>query len=264
MGFLQDIFDAEKFDAHPSYSFIVAMIFVMVGFLFALLIFPAEFSIAMVTFSTILIVPYTLKILKREEFSKVQKIKNAFKNFSAHNRIIILFIFLFFGMVIEYMILFAFIPPNITQLAFGNQIMTISDTPSKYFLNMDFFFKILMNNLRLVFICYILSLFYGIGALYILNYNASIAGIVYGNTIRPLIWGGSMPTFAVAKLFLFLPHLITEVIAYLLAAIAGILLLKSFTGKSPTTLTESIVILMEAVALVILAGVLEITVPFML
>ncbi|MBL7206868.1 MAG: stage II sporulation protein M [Candidatus Aenigmarchaeota archaeon] len=260
---LTDIFNGSKFDEHPYYSFIVAMLFVFIGFLFALFIFPAEFSIAMVSFSTILIVPYMLIVLTREEMEKNQGIKSAFQNFSKHNRVILLFIFFFFGMAIEYMLLFAFVPPDVTELAFGNQLMTISDTPSKYFLNMDFLFKILINNLRLVFICYVLSLFYGIGALFILSYNASIVGTVYGNTLRPLIWGGSMATFAITKLVLFLPHLITEVIAYLLAAIAGVLLLKSMSGKSPTALTESIVILMGAVALTIFAGVLEIFVPFL-
>lgn len=264
VGLFRDIFDENKFDRHPYYSFIVAMFFVIVSFLFAMFIFPAEFSMSMLAFATLLMVPYTLKILKKEKPSGKAKASDAFKSFSRHNRLILLFIFLFFGMAIEYMIIFAISPPHVVNMAFSEQMITLTDTPSKYFLNIDFLYKILINNIRLVFISYILSLFYGIGALYILNYNASIVGIVYGNTIRPLIWGGGLTSLAFAKLFLFLPHLITEVIAYLLAAVAGILLMKSLQTKSSVTLTESIVILVGAIVLVFLAGVLEVIVPFLI
>jgi uncharacterized membrane protein SpoIIM required for sporulation len=258
-SFFRSVFKPESYEKRPVNSLVIAAVFVLLGFLFALFLWSSEFSIAMVAFATILLVPYALRVLGMEEFGKRFSGKKG--TFSSHNKTILFFLLVFAGMAIEYTLLFAFVPPSVGDLAFGKQISTISDIPQKYFLNMNFLSGILMNNLRLVFVSYILSLFYGIGALFILNYNASVVGMVYGATTRSLMWNWYTPAFT--KIMLFLPHLITEVAAYLLAAIAGIILLRAMSARGGPYLKHSLIILATSVALIFIAGFLEVTVPFL-
>lgn len=260
------VLDPENIKKHPFNALLISAFFVMLGFLTAFFIFSSEFSIAMISFSSLLILPFVVKILETEKFKEYKKAgKLNFLNiFRRHNETILFFIFIFFGMAVEYMLLFGLVHPGIGNVAFEQQISLIFRSPSGYFVSSDLFWEIVTNNLRLVFICAALSLFYGVGAIFILNYNASIVGMIYGSGIRRLVWGMSYPVFP--NPLWYLPHIILEVFAYLFASIAGGIIFRSIiVGKQSYSVfsRDAAILLLFAVALVFVAGYVEITVPFM-
>ncbi len=247
----------------PDVAAFLGFIFVLVGFITSFLIFVSGMSVAMIGLSSMLMVPYAMKILGVETSRYVTI-------FSPKNAAIKFYSFLFFGMAFAYTILFGVLSPKTLQIAFKSQLEVIGAPLSSsvagglagaFSVNWNLFYSIVTNNMLIVIVAILLSFVYGTGAIFVLNYNASIAGIVYGSIINAFIWGG-VPLFAYP--WLYLPHTILEILAYLLAAIAGSALSKPMTNRSKNLIYRDVSLLFAgAVALVLLGGYVEVIVPFL-
>lgn len=243
----------------PDVALFIGFIFTLIGFVTSYFIFSSGMSIAMIGFASILILPYIVKIMKPEssEYTSI---------FAKDSPSLKFFSFLFLGMALAYTILFAVLSPEIGQeIAFKTQIDIVTrNVPgggAGLFSLPQVFYDIVSNNLMIVAVAIILSYFYGSGAIFVLNYNASIAGIVYGSPLNALIWGG-IPLFG--NPLLYLPHTILEILGYLFAAIAGITLSKPLTRKNKALIQrDTIFLIVSAIALILLAGWVEVTVPFL-
>jgi len=257
---LSKILDPETIKQRPMNALFVAAFFVGFGFVTAFFIFPAEFSVSMISFSSLFMLPFVIKILETEEIGKKLKGLNIFQR---HNQMMVFFIFIFFGMSVEYMLLFGFVHPAIGNVAFEQQLSLIFRSPAGYFSNEALFWEIVGNNLRIVLISTFLSLIYGVGALFVLNYNASIVGMIYGSSIRKVIWATYYPVFP--NPLWYLPHIILEVLAYLIAAIAGGIMYKSIKlgeRSYQSLFRDAGFLLIISVILIFVAGYVEVTVPF--
>jgi len=296
----------------PVYALPVGGFFVLLGFVSSLLIFPSQLSVVMVAISSLLVLPYVIKIFEFEELDvnlddtnagelegwvkkclndgfSPQQIKNALIQdnidkpydlmydltgvdeqfikymkksnvYTRHRQTIQFYIHLFVGMSLTYLVLYTFMDPRVN--AFDNQLDVIRPGPSGYFVGHPLLWEIVSNNLKIMLICMMLSLFYGSGAVFILNYNASIAGVIYGGSLRSLVFGGSG---FIANPLLYIPHTTLEILAYLLAAIAGGILSKSAYGNQPPgsssmLFNDGAILAVAAVILVLIAGVVEIQV----
>lgn len=241
----------------PDVALFIGFMFTLIGFITSYVIFITGMSIAMIGFSSILILPYIIKIMRPES----SQYKSVFDKDAPTLRF---FIFLFLGMALAYTILFGVLRPDIRDIAFETQIEIIgagSGALTGQFGLPSLFYDIVANNLVIVAVAIILSYFYGSGAIFVLNYNASIAGIVYGSSINALIWGG-IPLFG--NPILYLPHTVLEIMGYLLAAIAGVVISKPLTVKNRTLIKrDSILLILSAIALIVVGGYVEIIVPFL-
>lgn len=244
-------------------AMIMAGFFVLIGFVAAFFIFSSAMSLAMIAFSSLLILPFLIKILEKEA-PATEKMKATHKNelynwfnpssiskiFERHESLIKFYIFLFFGMALEYAMLFAVLQPAVGESAFSHQLGLFG--PTGEFFSSDILSQILENNLQIAIISFALSIFYGAGSIFILNYNASIVGVMYGSTFRTLLWG--TPLFYSNILF-YIPHTFLEIIAYLLAAVAGGLLIK---GLRRDILRDSAVLFSLSIILIFIAGYVEV------
>ena len=158
-------------------------------------------------------------------------------------------------MAIEYTILFAVLPPELNSNAFSAQLQLLH--PRGSFIDPALFWQILSNNMQLVFVAFALSVLYGSGSILILSYNASIAGVLYGSSFRTLLYG-TQP-FA-QNIILFLPHTIIEILGYLLAAVAGGILVN---GLYKENIRDSLIIFAFALTLIIAGAWVEVIVPFL-
>jgi len=259
---LSAILKPETIKKQPTNAVFIAALMIGVGFVSAFFIFPAEFSISIISFSSLFMLPFVIRMLETERMKKGQKSKFT-QIFNRHHSIIIFFIFIFIGMSIEYTLLFGFVPPDIGNIAFEQQLNLVLRAPVGYFVNMEIFWEIVTNNLRLVFVCMLLSVFYGVGAIFILNYNSSIVGMIYGASIRSIIWGATYPVFP--NPLWYLPHIILEVTAYLFASIAGAMMYRAIKlGERSYNafMRDSMIFLALSIALIFIAGYVEVTVPF--
>ena len=239
----------------PAFAAIAAAFFVLIGFIAAFFVFSSSMSIAMIAFGSLLLLPFIIKILEpntdyEPPKGKPLRLSDIFKT---HNRLIVFYVFLFFGMALEYTLLFAVLPPTLSDTAFSNQMALIG--PAGQFGLPDMFASILGNNVMILIIAFALSVFFGAGSIFVLNYNASIAGVLYGSTFRTLLWG--TPPVA-ANLLFFLPHTILEILAYLLAAVGGGILVRGLTKEN---VRDSAVLFVISLMVLILAAWVEVQVP---
>lgn len=251
----------------PDVALFIGFVFTLISFITSYLIFISGISVAMIGFSSLLMLPYIVKIMKPDspEYTSV---------FAKDSPTIKFFSFLFIGMALAYAILFGILRPDIRDTVFRTQVDIIErgiagsfkEAVSGMFGLPQIFFDITFNNLTIVAILLVLSYFYGAGSIFILSYNASIAGVVYGSWINaliwpnPYLWGASSIIYS--NWIAYLPHTIIEILAYLLAAIAGLIISKPLTKKNTALIQrESLILIGIAALLIIIGGLVEVTVP---
>ena len=300
----------------PKYAILTALFFVLLGFISSMLVFSSEISVVMVAFSSLLILPYVVKIFEfdeldvdiegsskeelkewaakclRDGFSPqqikdnlirdnldqidslmldlgvIEEVKEEYLHYSnpisRHKKTIEFYIYLFLGMFLGYAILYSVMPPQLTTQVFDNQLDVLRPGPRGFYGYVSLFWAIVQNNLMITLVCVMLSLLYGSGAIFILNYNASIAGVLYGSSVRALLGAGQG---FLANPYSFVPHTVIEILAYLFAAIAGAILSKAAMGVLPGNprllLKDGLLYLAVAIILIFIGASVEVTVPFM-
>ena len=133
--------------------------------------------------------------------------------------------------------------------------------------------SIFKNNLKVMIIAWILSLFFGAGALFLITFNASIFASALVSVI--LI---KVPRSGILYLYSFLAcnmgimfiHMIPEVSAYFVAAISGALLPAAFINDKlmsesfKKTIKESLILIVIAIAIVYISALIEVYVSMSL
>jgi uncharacterized membrane protein SpoIIM required for sporulation len=161
-------------------------------------------------------------------------------------------------MFLAYAVLYNMLPQNLKSDVFGNQLEFVKPTARGYYGKEVVFQEIAANNLLIIVICVFLSLIYGSGAIFILNYNASIAGVLFGGSMSVLLGKGAG---FLASPLLFIPHTVIEILAYLIAAIAGAILSKAVArvlpGSPKILIKDGLIYLALSVALVIVGAAVE-------
>ncbi len=163
-----------------------------------------------------------LRVLEDEQLSHLSKFALAHRFgriLRVHKPLIQLFGFVFLGAVIAYTFWFAVLPKDVSYNLFYQQlqeIRTLKDVVTGQFIQPDKFAFLLGHNLQVLGLMFVFSIVYGIGALYLLLWNASIIGVILGEKLA------TNGIFGLGIGFLgLIPHGIFEIGAYLVAALAG-------------------------------------------
>ncbi|MBD3389187.1 MAG: hypothetical protein GF416_08840 [Candidatus Altiarchaeales archaeon] len=313
---LDKLLNPKLLRSHPVYAIPTGFAFVVLGFVSSRLIFSSQVSLVMVAFSSLLMLPYVVKIFEYDELDvdiddtsqeelgewvkkclrdgySPQQIKdNLIRNnidkpydlfydlagvdeeyvkhmtstnvFTRHMRTIAFYVYLFLGSTLAFMLLFGLLDDMSVKEAFRNQLDVITPGPGGHFTGQKMLASIVSNNLKITLICVLLSLMYGSGAIFILTYNASIAGVMYGTIIRTLVWGVNPLYSRWGSLIFYLPHTTLEIFAYLLAAISGGILSKATVGSQEGSiriwLKDGLMLFAMSLILIFIAGWIEVQV----
>ena len=87
----RELFDYRFLSRNPPYVALLAAYFVFLGMLAAYLFFSSAMSLVMVTFSSLLILPYIVMILKKEKMAGGGELAGILKR---HDRLIKFYIYL--------------------------------------------------------------------------------------------------------------------------------------------------------------------------
>ncbi len=175
--------------------------------------------------------------------------------FGRHFNVIMIYAFLFIGLIASYAILYAILPADMSSSVFEKQDNTV-----KAIENMrntitgkvsggitckatDFgcvFNFILANNLGVMTWAWIFSFLYGAGAIFLISWNASVLGVVIGKELiiaKQAFLSGSLDfgdklLAALIKPLGFLPHGIPEAMGYFFGAIGGAILSVAISKKT--------------------------------
>ncbi len=260
---LEQIFKPQWIE-RKEHAFFLALFYSFVGIISAKLIFPASFGLMSVAFTSLLLIPSLNLLLMMEENTEIRENKfSLLLLFRDHKDIFKVYIFMFLGVFLAFSIVSMAMSAE-SKVLFEPQLNSAGF--SGFAITPDILGEIIFNNMLVFLVCFILSFVYGAGSVIFLTWNASVWGSVVGIVVlQASRASGTSPFFEMASFIIpFLPHMITEALAYISAAIVGgvvskaVIREKLFSRKFHHIVTDALLFLMIGLMLVILAGIIEI------
>ncbi len=258
---LESIFTAKEVERNPWDMFWLGIFITFASIIVTYNIFAGARGIVLVTMITIGILPVIAKLLRKEEERDEKSLKSLYKQsfYQRHKALIEDFFAFFIGVSIATSLAFVFLPEAVTTSLLREQILELqairgaATTPGM-------FDVIVLNNLRIMLFCFILSFFYATGAMIILIWNATILGLVVGQMAKQSVGLVGIPIIMLG----FMPHGVFEFLAYFAAAIAGGILSiavsrhKIGTPQFNFVFRDALLLMLLAVVVVFIGGVIEV------
>jgi len=170
----------------PKHMFLFGLLYSSVAALLSLWIFEENASLVMVFLTTVACVPLFYNTIKMEE-RKDETISTERILLKEHGKALSFFIFLFLGIVVSLTIWYVILPSPMSENLFSVQTATITKInhyPMGSAIHLNIFSKIFLNNLQVLVFCILFAFLYGVGAIFILTWNASVISAAIGNFIR--------------------------------------------------------------------------------
>jgi len=263
---LESLFDAKVLLKEPVRLFLLVLLISFIGIGTSYFLFPEYLGVMAVSFIALLLLPLINKIFVCSAKNKFANPKITFKYlFQQHFPMFKIFFILMLSVFVTFLVLGIVHPPEMSAQLFKAQLSFIQDGAPVA----DFDFNaIAQNNLRVMYITFGISLIYGAGVIIMLSWNASVWGIIIGSTIRKgfATAGTNIFAYLAVSLIQIMPHLLLESLAYLGAAVSGGMLAlcavfqKGSSRRFLYTLTDSFLILVVSIGLILLSALIEINI----
>jgi uncharacterized membrane protein SpoIIM required for sporulation len=273
----EQLFLSRWLEKRPHLSFLLGFIYAELGIISAILIFPEDPSLISIGFISLLLLPslnYLLALETKEDMREKRfSLRLIFKD---HWDILVVYAFLFLGILLAYGLFAVILPGHTTELLFGTQLKIYFNNAGDatrivgnlagagYCGQSCLFWSILFNNLKVILVCFVFSLGYGAGSILFLTWNASVWGTIFGYVARTTSTiGGNLASFAHIMASVF-PHMITEALSYFLAVFAGGIISKAVIKERMDSkrfyhvLLDGITIFVLAIVILVIAAWLEV------
>ncbi len=271
---LESLLNPKTAEKKPWELFFIGLAYAGFAFLMSWWIFKDYLSIITVTLTAICSVPLIYNMIKYEA-RKDDLPKKEYWLIKEHGKAVYAMTFLFFGFVAAFLILFITLPLDTVNDAFSVQTDTISQiktsTPTgSFFSNIGKTVPLLANNMKILIFCFLLSFFFGAGAIFVLTWNASVVGVAIGIFVRNKLVATITPSVSEYTQVLsmgvikYLTHGVFEIVAYFIAALAGgiisIAIIKHDFGTKEfrKTMLDSLDIMAMSVIILFLAAMIEV------
>ncbi|MEM4268085.1 MAG: stage II sporulation protein M [Candidatus Woesearchaeota archaeon] len=265
-----------KAEQRPWQMIFLGALYSSMGVVLGLWIFRDYASLIMVFLTVMGCIPIVYNTIKFEE----QKDEVTFEETSLlkeHWKALEVLMFLFIGITVSLTFWYVFLPNHYISNLFSSQTATITSINSSAVgkvTDFDRFTKIFFNNFKVLLFCVLFSFLYGVGAIFILVWNASVIATAMGAVIRSnLAFAATKAGFekiaayfhAVSYgLLKYSPHGIPEILAYFVAGLAGgiisVAIIKHTFGtkKFENILIDTANLLMLSLGILLLAAILEV------
>ena len=221
---LESLIFPKKAEHNPKELFFLGALYASFGAFLSLWIFKSEASMIMVLLTVVACIPLIHKTLKREEKKDTLIIEER-TLLKEHGKALKFLMFLFFGFIVAYSLLFVFLPNDLSSSLFKVQIATIQQINSKVIggaVIENVFFQILFNNFKVLFFAILFAVFYGAGAIFILTWNASVIGAAIGDFAKNKLAGISSYFVSIPiAIGRYMTHGVFEILAYFVGGLAG-------------------------------------------
>ena len=223
---LEHIFPEDWLETKGRYAFLLGLGYSIVGILVASILFPGDPALVSVALTAMLLLPELYKIFsieeRRERVEEGVSIKSIWRNVIDIVRV---YIFLFLGILLIYSLGALVLPGLQTNTLFREQleIRFGQGFAGNAIISDGLFLGLLSNNFLVLLACFIMALLTGDGAIFLITWNASVWGTIFGITAKSAaLFSGHNPFILYTLIMLIVfPHMILEGISYFLAAISG-------------------------------------------
>ncbi len=245
------LFNPQKAERHPFEIFIIGAFYSSLSIILGLWIFKESTSMAIIFLTTLSCLYVVQGAIKMEE-KKEKNYETESWTLQQHKPIAILILMLFIGFTFSSALWALFLPQETSQAVFHLQSSAIEQIKlitGKAVDTTASFQGIFNNNIKIILVSLIFALFYGAGAVYIIAWNASVMGFVIGSISRETFGLVALP-IAFAKYFL---HGIPEMLAYILASVAGGILYFAFIKGDLTNRDKLKRIIVDVASLIVIS-----------
>src|SRR3989344_3089871 len=227
---LEHIFPEDWLEQKGRYSFILGVVYSIIAILIASVLFPGDPALVAVAFTSMLLLPELYKIFSIEERQEsMEKHVTMGALWRDDLEIVRIYVFLFLGILLTYSLGTILLPGLQTNELFREQLEIrlgegfAGHAVAGGLFTSGLFYELLSNNFLVLIACFILALLTGDGAIFLITWNASVWGTIFGFTAKTAAeFSGQNPLlfFGMIMLIVF-PRMIIEGIAFFLAAISG-------------------------------------------
>ncbi len=217
----------------PWEMFLVGVLYSFVSLFLAYISFPEHAGLLMVFFIVMSSIPLVYNAIKNEEQLDLE-IHNEWILLREHAKLLLFLLHFFVGVVITLAVLYVLLPSSIVDSVFNVQIAAMNGVQNHVQGNITsfgLFSNIFFNNLKVLFFCLVFSFLFGVGAMFILTWNASVVAAAVGMLFKSRI-AEIMSEVGAVNLFNYFSvgtfsfmrymfHGIVEIAAYFIAGIAG-------------------------------------------
>ena len=247
---LEHIFPEDWLEQKTKYAFLLGAGYSILGILIAKILFPKDSGLVSVAFISLLLLPELYKIFSIEERQEMMETQFSFKElFRDDWDVVKIYIFLFLGVLLVFTVGTLVLPPSETNRLFEQQL-EIRGNPGhtgqlayegvfadEFTFTGNLFWNLLKNNFRVLLACFLIALLTGDGAIFIITWNASVWGTIFGITARhaseyaqmypaQAVLSYSAPLMILIIFLIVFWHMIIEAIADFCAAISGSIISK--------------------------------------
>jgi uncharacterized membrane protein SpoIIM required for sporulation len=264
---LEGLISPLRAEERPWILIIIGLLYSSIGILVARWVFNEYATMVMVFLIVLPSVPLIYAIIKIEE-KKDLEINDERGRMFQHSKALSALIFLFIGVSIGLTLWFVLMPPEIAANVFKSQLATIKQinapTGAASSYQITAFGAILMNNIKVLIFCILFSFFYGIGAIFILTWNASVIAAAMGTFVKQHLLNTNLVaamSFGILRYFI---HGIPEILAYFIGGLAGgiisIAVIKHHfsTKKFGNILVDSSDLIILAIVVLVLSALIEV------
>jgi len=240
---LEHIFPEDWLEHKGRYAFLLGAMYSVIAVLIAAWLFPSDPALVAVAFTSLFLLPELYQIFSIEERKESMEQNISMKALWRDDiELIRIYVFLFLGIILVYSVGAIFLPSMQTNSLFREQLeirfhgdlptgelqigqgeLTSNFFADKFTWSWNLFFALLQNNFLVLMACFIMALLTGDGAIFLISWNASVWGTIFGITAKgaaSVIGGSPLVMFGLIMLVVF-PHMMIEAMSYFLAAISG-------------------------------------------
>lgn len=265
---LERIYSVDFLKENPKYGFLLGMAYTIFATLFALMLFSDDPALVIVGVVSMLLMPSLYQISSYYE-SKAKEHAIGIWNIIINNKQFIkIYLFVFFGSFIVFSLFSLVLPSLATNHLFKQQVSVMAGGAAHagggYF-SIALFKELFTHNLFVMTICFLLSLIAGNGAIFMIIWNASVWGTVFGvlgKTVAVHIQAHPGIIFLLIMLSVF-PHVLLEISSYIIAVVSGTMISdamakeKIMSKEFGRVLGSNLLLLLCAVGVLIIAMIVE-------
>ncbi len=270
---LSSLINPAKAEKHPYEFILFGFIYASLGISLSLWIFKEETSLVMLILTVMAAAPFMINLLKLEE-KKDTLLDEPMTMLKEHVRAINVYASLFIGFTFSFAVWYLLLPNSLLHTVFRVQTSTLIEITGGAVMHSDtyyFFSKIFLNNIKVFVFCILFSFIYGLGALFVITWNASVLGVAMGDLIKKFIMaaapaGGGLllyfKGFGLSFIRYFI-HGIPEILAYLIGGIAGGIISAAIANHDFNTknfqkvLFDSANLILAGILILLIAAILE-------
>ena len=257
---LEELYSVDFIKKKPYFAFLLGISYSIIGMGAAIFLFPDDPALVAVAIAAMLMLPLLRRLVSSEE-GKL----GFFKLIKQNSAALKIYALLFLGSFVTFAFFSMMLPKMAANFLFQNQFNLYFGSITGKAFSSGMFFELFNNNLRVLMFSFIFSLIMGGGAIFIIIWNASLWGTIFGMLAKTAAFsmGGNQWFMFGTILLIVFPHMILEVFSYIVSAVSGsvassTILNKEFMSKEfKESFYNAVVLLLVAAVILIIAMAVE-------